>query len=281
MSRPNQMVTVGSGKERFSGPSALERLDQGSQARIKLIKAAKQAELARKVTSVSDLTSGHLTKRKLGLVAGGALLTASFLAACGGGEEEGQTVNPEGTQTPEPTSTVLITQETMPSATAIATQVAETPAPAPTPEPTPAPTEGPEEWSDETIAAKLYSAVHIANTVADLFPESEFLSTVKVDTETAFTDFKNVLKTKDYQSILTPLNGFGNVGNRIGQFACRNPYDEVSGKAWAEIKDLVLNVSLQYEKLGYIEEGMTETYKQAFFTLPEGCTNTIMLSSNN
>ena len=83
------MVTVGSGKERFPGPSALERLHQGSQARIKLLEAARQAELARKVTPIADLTSGQLTKKRLGLVAGGAagVVTLVALAACGGGSE--------------------------------------------------------------------------------------------------------------------------------------------------------------------------------------------------
>ena len=37
MSRPNQVVTVGSGKERYPGSSVLERLEQGSQARTRLI----------------------------------------------------------------------------------------------------------------------------------------------------------------------------------------------------------------------------------------------------
>ena len=126
MSRPNQVVTVGSGKERYPGSSVLERLEQGSQARTRLIEAARRAELARKVTS-ADLTSDRLTKRKLGLAAGGTagLVTLIAAVACEGGE--GQEVQ---------------TTPTQPAYTPVAT---ETIAPAPTPEPTPAvvPTEAP------------------------------------------------------------------------------------------------------------------------------------------
>ena len=200
-------------------------------------------------------------------------LAAAAIVGCGEEEKKPQvktqktltpaeTVNPTPTPSPEPTPA---------------------PTPEPTPEPTPAPTEVPEEWSDETIATKLYSVVDLANQVADAYPQSELLSTVKDDTQTAFEDFKQVLKTKDYQSVLSPLNGFGNIGSQIGQFACftTEGKGEPEGQAWLAIRELVLNTSLKYEKAGYLEEGMTQTFKEAFFTVHESCTNPIILSSNN
>src|SRR3989344_4881863 len=108
MSRPNQVVTVGSGKERYPGSSVLERLEQGSQARTRLIEAARRAELARKVTS-ADLTSDRLTKRKLGLAAGGTagLVTLIAAVACEGGEgQEVQTTPTQPAYTPVATETI-------------------------------------------------------------------------------------------------------------------------------------------------------------------------------
>ena len=181
-----------------------------------------------------------------------------------------ETVNPTPTPSPEQIPSPAPTPEPTLDPTA-------TPTPLPTPESTPTP----EGWSDEEIAAKISSAVHIANTVADLFPESELLSTVKVDAQTAVADYHHVIETKDYPSMFKPLNGFANVGLHIGQFACRNTYGEVEGRAWVEVKELVLGVSQKYEDLGFLEAGFTQTFKQAFFRVPEACTNTIMLSSNN
>src|SRR3989344_6897943 len=119
MSRPNQMVTVGSGKERFSGPPILSRLHQGSQARAQAIEAAREAELARKARPIADLTSGEITKRKLrklGLVAGG---TAGLV-----------------------TLQEVKTTPTQPANSPVAT---ETIAPTPTPSPEPSPTQEPTE----------------------------------------------------------------------------------------------------------------------------------------
>src|SRR3990167_1131576 len=268
------MVTVGAGKERFSGLSVLERLHQGSRARAQVIKAAREAELARRSKPIADLTSGEITRKKLGITAVGTagLVTLVAAIACEGGQ--GQEVK---------------TTPTQPANSPVATETAPTPTPIPTAEPTPSPeaTPTPEGWSDEEIAeaaAKISSAVHIANTVVDIFPESKFpteskfLSTVKDDLQTAEANYNHVIETKDYSSIGKVLDGFVNVGDTIGQFACDNTYGEVEGNAWAEIRSLVLYLSLKYENSGYIEKGKTETYKQAL-TLPGGCTNPIMLSS--
>jgi len=86
------------------------------------------------------------------------------------------------------------------------------------------------------------------------------------------------METKDYASMLTPLSGFSSAGKNIGNFACHETYREVEGKAWVELKELALNLSSKYEQSGYLEEGTTQTTKQ-LLTMPEGCTNQIMLSS--
>src|SRR3989344_4000331 len=135
MSRPNQMVTVGFGKERFSGPSVLARLHQGSQARNRVIEAAREAELARKATPISDLTSGKITRKKLGITAVGTAGLVALVAAvaCKGGQgQEVKTTPTSPPETPVPTVTVE------PTPTQVPTEI-------PTVEPTPAPTEVPVE----------------------------------------------------------------------------------------------------------------------------------------
>jgi len=131
MSRPNQMVTVGPGKERFIGiPTFGESRDQARRARDIAIEAARQAESARKVTSV-DLTSGLLTKRRLRIkIAGGTagLVTLIAAIACEGGE--GQEVETTPTQ---PANSPVATETIAPTPTG----VVPTETPAPTPEPTP------------------------------------------------------------------------------------------------------------------------------------------------
>ncbi|OGD92001.1 hypothetical protein A3D07_03780 [Candidatus Curtissbacteria bacterium RIFCSPHIGHO2_02_FULL_42_15] len=111
MSRPNQMVTVGAGKERYAGPSVFERFHQGSEARTRAIEAARRAELDRKVTPIADLTSGQITKRKLGIVAGVTASLVTLIAiACKGGQ--GQEVKATPTQpanSPAPTETIAAT----------------------------------------------------------------------------------------------------------------------------------------------------------------------------
>lgn len=110
MSRSNQMVTVGLGRERFAGPSVLARLHQGSLARTHAIEAARQAELDRKPDPISDLTSGEITTRKLrklGIVAGGTATLVTLVAiGCkgGGGQPEVQTTPTLPPETPIPTA---------------------------------------------------------------------------------------------------------------------------------------------------------------------------------
>ena len=196
-----------------------------------------------------------------GLIFGGATLAVGLTAAAivGCESKDGQKANVAKSPTPEPTKE-----------------------PTPTPVPTKEPTPTPEGLSDQEIAEftlKMESTVHIVNSVADLFPESEVLSTVRVNAQNAATKYSDVLKTKDYQSIRPLLEDFANVGVNIGNFACNNTYGEVEGNAWAEVKDLVLNSSLKFEELGYLEVGTTQTFKDVFFRVPESCTNQIMLSS--
>lgn len=208
----------------------------------------------------------RISRRKFLVWAGvgtGTVVAGAFgvnkLLNSGNGKGEAEVIkNPTAVPTEKPTPTPVPTAE-----------------PTPTPKPTPEPTPTPEEWNDEVIAAKLFSVVDLANQVADAYPESELLNTVKADTQTAFEEFKQVLKTKDYQSVLVPLNGIGNVGSRIGQFVCftTEGKGEPEGQAWFAIKDLVLNAGLKYENAGFLEEGMTATFKQAFFTVPEVCPN--------
>ena len=192
-----------------------------------------------------------------GLAAAAGVSEAVLNACSGGGKNEvAKTSTPVPTK--ESTPTLVPTAE---------------PTPTPKPEPTPTPTS--EVWTDEDIAAKLFSVRDSANSVADAYPKSQLLGVLKADTQTAFEAFKQVLKTKDYSSALEPLNGFGNVGTNIGQFICftTDGKGEPEGKAWVDIKDFVLKVGLQYEKAGYLEAGMTETFKEAFFTFPEVCPN--------
>ena len=118
MSRPNQMVTVGFGKERFSGPSVLARLHQGSQARNRVIEAAREAELARKATPISDLTSGKITRKKLGITAVGTAGLVALVAAvaCKGGQgQEVKTTPTSPPETPVPTVTVEPTPTQVPT----------------------------------------------------------------------------------------------------------------------------------------------------------------------
>src|SRR3989344_2440198 len=212
-------------------------------------------------------SSSAVSRRKMlalfGLAAA-AGFSQAFLDACSGGGKKEVAKTPTSVPTKEPTPTPVPTAEP-------------TPTPIPTAEPTlaPEPTPTPEEWNDEVIAAKLFSVRDSANSVADAYPKSQLLSTLKADTETAFTKFTQVLKTKNYQSVLDPLNGIGNAGSLIGQFVCFTPdgKGEPEGKAWAEIKDFVLKAGLQYEKAGHLEQGMTDTFKKAFFTFPEECLN--------
>jgi len=198
-------------------------------------------------------------------------LATAAIVGCGEEEKKPQ-VKPQKTLTPAETVKPTPTPSPEP-----------TPSPAPTPEPTPEltpePTPAPEEWSDEEIAAQISSAVNLVTTLSDeLNPESDFFSTVKDQVQTAWADYNHVIETKDYQSIHTPLDGFLSAGINIGNFACHETYREVEGRAWVELRDLVLNLSSKYEQLGYLEEGITETFK-SLFIVPEGCTNQIMLSS--
>ena len=183
------------------------------------------------------------------VVAGVALLSAAALAACSGGKADTPKNTPDtGPQTPVATKTAV--PEPTP------TQVV--PTEAPTIEPTP--TTAPEGWSDAEIDAQISSAVNLVTTLSDeLNPESDFFSTVKDQAQTAWADYNHVIETKDYQSIRTPLDGFTSAGRNIGNFACHETYREVEGRAWVELRDLVLNLSSKYEQLGYIEEGMKET----------------------
>ena len=212
-------------------------------------------------------------RRVLTLAAEGAV--AFLLVACGE-KESSQEATPAKTKTPKLPKTPKAT-ETITNPTAVPT-IEPTPTPIPTPEPTPTP----EGWSDEEIAAQtaqISSAVNLANTVADeLFPESEVLAAARVQAQTAWADYNHIIETKDYASMLTPLDGFISAGRNIGNFACHETYREVEGKAWVELKELALNLSSKYEQSGYLEEGTTQTTKQ-LLTMPEGCTNQIMLSS--
>lgn len=209
------------------------------------------------------------------LFAGGAIGAAGIAIDCGGGGSDTST---------SPTANVLRTESPMPSETAMATQLTESPTPviteAPTIAPTPEPTPVPEGWSDEEIAAQIDSALNLADTLSQLNPGSEFFDTILTQAKAGQTDYNHAIETKDYSSILTPLNEFSSAGNNIGNFACHETYREVEGTAWVEFRDLVFTLSSKYESLGYLEDGMTQTFKQ-LFTLPEDCTNTIMLSSNN
>jgi hypothetical protein len=152
-----------------------------------------------------------------------------------------------------------------------------TPTPVPTPEPTPTP----EALSDDEIAARLADVVQLVNEVADAYPTSEILRTIRTDAQTALADYDNVIETKDYKSILTPLTAFGNIGHHIYEFACftTEGNGEPEVQAWAAIKELVLDACQKYEDLGFLEVGMTQTCKETFFTVHESCTNPA-ISSN-
>jgi len=108
-----------------AGPSTLERLAQGSAARAKLIEAAREAELARKVTPIADLTSGQITRKRLGIKAVGTagLVTLVAAIACKGGNGKGVETTP-----------------TQPANSPVATETIEL-TPTPSPEPTPTPQE--------------------------------------------------------------------------------------------------------------------------------------------
>lgn len=138
--------------------------------------------------------------------------------------------------------------------------------------------------SDQELAeinAQISSAVNLVTTLSDeLNPESDFFRTVKDQVLTAVADYNHAIETKDYQSMLTPLSGFSSAGVNMGDFACHETYREVEGRAWVELRDLVLNLSSKYEQSGYLEEGITETFK-SLFIVPEGCTNQIMVASKN
>src|SRR3990170_3097038 len=174
-------------------------------------------------------------RRVLTLAAEGAV--AFLLVACGE-KESSQEATPAKTKTPKLPKTPKAT-ETITNPTAVPT-IEPTPTPIPTPEPTPTP----EGWSDEEIAAQISSAVNLVITLSDeLNPESDFFSTVKDQVQTAWADYNHIIETKDYASMLTPLDGFISAGRNIGNFACHETYREVEGKAWVELKELALNLS--------------------------------------
>lgn len=198
-----------------------------------------------------------------------ALGGAAALAACGGKSEGGVKTTPtQPANSPVATETIAPTPTTKPT---------EAPTLEPTPTPEPIPTQ--EAISDAEISEKIDMVTDLVNQLADAYPGAELLSTIEADVQTARADYTNVIETKNYPSILTPLNGFGNVGFHIGLFACNNAEGGLEGKVWSNIKELVLVVSQKYENVGNIEPGITQTFKDAFFKVPEGCTNPIMLSS--
>ena len=211
----------------------------------------------------------RISRRRV-VFGGIAALSGLAAAALVGCESKGEKVK----KSPTPPNSPKATETIAPNPTALPTEV-----PTQTPEPTPEPPPTPEGWSDEEIAAQISSAVNLVITLSDeLNPESDFFSTVKDQVQTAMADYNHVIETKDYQSIRTSLDGFISAGRNIGNFACHETYREVEGKAWVELKELALNLSSKYEQSGYLEEGTTQTTKQ-LLTMPEGCTNQIMLSS--
>ena len=181
---------------------------------------------------------------------------AVVLSSCGGGGKPAS-VSPEATPTTVPAT--------------------------PTPEPTPEPTPTPEALSGEEIAARIDEVVQLVNGVADAYPGSQFLATIRSDAQTASASYDDVVRTQDYGSVLTPLNGLGNVGHDIGQFACfgNEGSGEPETQAWLAIRNLVLEAGQKYEDMGFLELGMTQTFRGAFFKVPEGCANRTLLSSDD
>lgn len=125
------MVYSAAVKELVGQPSTLARLAQGSNSRTLQIEAFRQAELVRRVNPISNLTSGEITKKRLGITAVGTagLVTLVAVIACKGGQGQGVEV------TPTQSATSPVATET----------IAPTPSPVLTEAPTVAPTEVPTE----------------------------------------------------------------------------------------------------------------------------------------
>lgn len=196
----------------------------------------------------------------------------AFAINCGGDNKA-----PTPSDTIIPTATILRTDSPMPSQTVGITPI---PTEAPTIAPTPEPSQTPVEWSEENITAQIDSALNLAIVISKLSPDVEILTSARNQTQTASDVYNQIIKTKDYKSITSPVDGFISAARNIGNFACYETYRDAEGHAYVELKNLVLTLALKYESSGDLEAGSTETYKQ-LLALPQNCTNQVILSSNN